>query len=462
MSIASSLLLVEKHLLAASADLKIDDTKAQQEIAEALKLIQTEKISNAVDVTPVRSRNDLPAFEDNEVVEWINSSFFKPDTDHHHGAPRETDGMTAVQKWKWAFRKITVSSRVIRIFSSSLSSPRTNTAYMDLQSTLERISVPEVSSALSKLPLWDFDVFKFGAIVGGNVIPVLGMHVARQMRLLKSFNIQETVFHSLLNAIQDNYLDTNYHNKYHAADVMISSYWLIAYDAPKIELDDIDRLSLIIASLMHDLKHPGRNNAFMINSESDLALTYNDISVLENYHLSEFFKLLRQPNLNIFKALRKHQYLEIRRKIISMVLATDMSKHFNLSKAASSHLTDEFDATTNEVIVERKQFFMDMIVHASDLSSPVKGLETSTVWAHRIWEEFFAQGDQEKQLGLEISPMMNREATHQTMAKSQRGFIDYVVQPLFKLVESVVPHVSIVLNHAENNRKYWDDEASKE
>ena len=40
---------------------------------------------------------------------------------------------------------------------------------------------------------------------------------------------------------------------------------------------------------MHDVKHPGYNNDFMIKKDTEIALTYNDKSVLENYHISTAF-----------------------------------------------------------------------------------------------------------------------------------------------------------------------------
>ena len=48
----------------------------------------------------------------------------------------------------------------------------------------------------------------------------------------------------------------------------------------------LDLLSILIASLGHDIGHPGLTNNFQINSLSEMALTYNDISCLENYHAS--------------------------------------------------------------------------------------------------------------------------------------------------------------------------------
>jgi hypothetical protein len=43
---------------------------------------------------------------------------------------------------------------------------------------------------------------------------------------------------------------------------------------------------IILAAIIHDFDHPGLNNAFMINSRSEIAIRYNDVSVLENYHIA--------------------------------------------------------------------------------------------------------------------------------------------------------------------------------
>ena len=41
---------------------------------------------------------------------------------------------------------------------------------------------------------------------------------------------------------------------------------------------------LLVSTLVHDVDHNGLNNNFHINSQSPLAVLYNDISVLENHH----------------------------------------------------------------------------------------------------------------------------------------------------------------------------------
>ena len=57
------------------------------------------------------------------------------------------------------------------------------------------------------------------------------------------------------------------------------------------------------------------------------------------------------------------------------------------------------------------------MVHCSDLSNPTKPLDIYRQWVDRIMEEFFRQGDREREIGLEISPMCDRY--NATIEKSQ-------------------------------------------
>ena len=57
------------------------------------------------------------------------------------------------------------------------------------------------------------------------------------------------------------------------------------------------------------------------------------------------------------------------------------------------------------------------MIHAADLSNPTKPLNLYRVWVNLISNEFFQQGDQERQNGLDISPMCDR--FNATLEKSQ-------------------------------------------
>ena len=57
------------------------------------------------------------------------------------------------------------------------------------------------------------------------------------------------------------------------------------------------------------------------------------------------------------------------------------------------------------------------MVHCSDLSNPLKPLEVYLKWTDRIMEEFFKQGDREKELSLDLSPLCDRD--NSDICKSQ-------------------------------------------
>ena len=76
-----------------------------------------------------------------------------------------------------------------------------------------------------------------------------------------------------------------------------------------------------------------------------------------------------------------------------------------------------------------RQFLVQVLqnmVHCADLSNPTKPLELYRQWCERIMEEFFQQGDRERESGLDISPMCDRY--NATIEKSQVRKCDQVFQ----------------------------------
>lgn len=68
-------------------------------------------------------------------------------------------------------------------------------------------------------------------------------------------------------------------------------------------------------------------SSFQINAKTELALRYNDISPLENHHCSVAFRVLENPDCNIFRNLSPENYKKVREGMIRCILATDMARH---------------------------------------------------------------------------------------------------------------------------------------
>lgn len=129
---------------------------------------------------------------------------------------------------------------------------------------------------------------------------------------------------------------------------------------------------------------------------------YNDESVLENHSLAVAFKVLQNENYDIFCNLTQKQRSSLRKMTIDMVLATDMSKHMSLLADLKTMVETKKVAGSGFLLLdsytERIQVLQNMI-HCADLSNPTKPLRIYRKWVSLIMEEFFQQGDKEKEQG---------------------------------------------------------------
>ena len=76
---------------------------------------------------------------------------------------------------------------------------------------------------------------------------------------------------------------------------------------------DVDVLAMILSCIGHDLDHPGLGNSYFSKAREQRALTVNNTSVLENYHLYVLMQLIDQTNL--LSGLTFKQMQEIRETI---------------------------------------------------------------------------------------------------------------------------------------------------
>ncbi|KAM9349060.1 3',5'-cyclic-AMP phosphodiesterase 4C isoform 4-T4 [Symphorus nematophorus] len=305
---------------------------------------------------------------------------------------------------------------------------------------------------------WGIDIFKVSEYSGNRPLTVTMYTIFQERELLKSFKIPADTFITFMMTLEDHYhSDVAYHNNIHAADVVQSTHVLLSTPALEAVFTDLEILAALFASAIHDVDHPGVSNQFLINTNSELALMYNDSSVLENHHLAVGFKLLQEENCDIFQNLSKKQRQSLRKMVIDMVLATDMSKHMNLL-ADLKTMVETKKVTSLGVLLldnysDRIQVLQNM-VHCADLSNPTKPLELYRQWTDRIMVEFFTQGDRERDKGMEISPMCDKQ--NASIEKNQVGFIDYIVHPLWETWADLVhPDAQEILDTLEDNREWY-------
>uniref|UniRef100_V9KHD5 Phosphodiesterase n=1 Tax=Callorhinchus milii TaxID=7868 RepID=V9KHD5_CALMI len=384
----------------------------------------------------------------NQVSQFISDTFLDKQNDVEMPSP--------TQKERDKKKKQQLMTQISGVRKLRHSSSLTN-------SSLPRFAVnteheDSLSKELEDLNKWGLNIFRLADYSSDRPLTCIMYAIFQERDLLKTFRIPVDTFVTYMMTLEDHYHpDVAYHNSLHAADVAQSTHILLSTPALDAVFTDLEILAAIFAAAIHDVDHPGVSNQFLINTNSELALMYNDESVLENHHLAVGFKLLQEDCCDIFQNLSKKQRQMLRKMVIDLVLATDMSKHMSLL-ADLKTMVETKKVTSSGVLLldnytDRIQVLRNM-VHCADLSNPTKSLELYRQWTDRIMDEFFHQGDKERERGMEISPMCDKHTA--SVEKSQVGFIDYIVHPLWETWADLVhPDAQDILDTLEDNRDWY-------
>jgi hypothetical protein len=242
-----------------------------------------------------------------------------------------------------------------------------------------------------------------------------------------------------------------------------------------LQLTPYDVISVITASLIHDIGHPGFNNTYQINNFTDYAITYNDKSVLENYHIAESFRILRRDDANIFSKFDSLQYRNVRKRMIELVLATDMMYHAKIvglvkNKILSNGVESGKNAnliinSESDRLFDDQQEIINFIIHTCDIGHNAKAFDISHKWTYMLMNEFWTQGDNEREKGLPISFLCDRNTSD--VPKNQVVFIKSIIIPNFEVLIDMFPEVSHFKENIENNINCWmkiyeDDKQNEE
>ncbi|MEJ1279450.1 phosphodiesterase 1B Ca2+-calmodulin dependent [Cricetulus griseus] len=293
---------------------------------------------------------------------------------------------------------------------------------------------PAVIDALKDVDKWSFDVFSLNDASGDHALKFIFYELLTRYDLISRFKIPISALVSFVEALEVGYSKHKnpYHNLMHAADVTQTVHYLLYKTGVANWLTELEIFAIIFSAAIHDYEHTGTTNNFHIQTRSDPAILYNDRSVLENHHLSAAYRLLQEDEeMNILVNLSKDDWREFRTLVIEMVMATDMSCHFQQIKAMKTALQQP------EAIEKPKA--LSLMLHTADISHPAKAWDLHHRWTMSLLEEFFRQGDREAELGLPFSPLCDRKST--MVAQSQVGFIDFIVEPTFTVLTDMTEKI---------------------
>lgn len=355
-------------------------------------------------------------------------------------------------------RKVTTEIRIARILESwtEMTTPRRpGSASMETEMETSLISKNDMD-------VWDgVDVLDLDQKSHEPLFQIfMTIWQSQKMSLLVKARMQKV--QEYVRAVEAGYHRANpYHNNAHAAEVTLMTYQIWSYLSAgsfKGYFEQVDLLVVLLAAAIHDIGHPATNNDFLVKTKTELALRYHDTAVLENFHLATAFELMRSRSVSMLDHnLPSPPVTSLRRRIVEIVLATDMAVH----KKQVDEMVRLVERNVNRQEID-KRTLEQYIVHTADVGHPFRPVPQHHEWARRVNEEFLAQGDREKELGFTPIEMFDRDKAP-PLPKNQLGFLQFVIQPLWKpmeaLLDSKARPASLFLHR---NIKVWQEELEPE
>lgn len=313
---------------------------------------------------------------------------------------------------------------------------------------------PEQSHFLdAAIHVWSFDAFTLSVSVK-NPLSSMVNYLINKNGLITRLNIQADALWHFLLRIEQGYINNPYHNKFHVASVVHCVHMLISTTDIKNDMDDLDQLACYIAAAVHDYRHPGVNNDFLVCVGDRLALTYNDQSVLENFHVAQAFEEMRDISCNFISHMSKNSQKTFRQSVIDQVLCTDMKSHFSVISRFNLH----FNSIPASLSATHVSILSQLVLKCADVGHTTYSWNLHEKWCNRLTQEMLQQGDMERKHNLNVSPGMDRRCLSD-QSKSQVGFFDIVVIPMMKALVRVYPSCQPILSGATKNRAVWKEKA---
>jgi hypothetical protein len=340
--------------------------------------------------------------------------------------------------------------------------------------TLNLSSVPNnlIQNQMALIDSSEFDIFSLNDMEKDKTTFLVANEIISNTDVVKDGIVPNDILEKFIQTVISGYDRVNvlYHNDFHAVDVMQTLFTILTVGRlpEKMKLSPIDVFAMLIGAVCHDLHHTGQNNTYHINARTKYAIRYNDISVLENFHIASSFKILSKDETNILKNFKEEEYKIIRKRIIEGILSTDMANHQKVLanvKAKIGEFQIDKGVNFNKIfkdetkLFDNQQIMLDMFLHCSDISNPAKPQRISTIWTQRVYAEFFKQGDLEKEKGLPVSLLCDRDTTD--INKAMIGFINFVTKPSFEILVNLVPECSAYLSNMKQNLIFYENAVNK-
>ncbi|XP_055341604.1 cAMP and cAMP-inhibited cGMP 3',5'-cyclic phosphodiesterase 10A-like [Paramacrobiotus metropolitanus] len=255
-------------------------------------------------------------------------------------------------------------------------------------------------------------------------------------------------------AVREGYRSVRYHGWHHGISVAHTMFVMLRDN--RDHFTDLERKSLMVATLCHDLDHLGFNNAFAKKFISPLEKLY-PASQMENHHIRETFRILSIINCDIFHNWSEADKSAVAVMIKEAILATDLALYFAGKRSFEAMLDNDEIRLDNG---DHRRRLMNILMNACDLTASTKPWGYQAECTRDLYDEFYTQGDIEKRYGEPPIPMLDRD-NEGNLAREQVGFLRYVCMPLYALVSRILPSTQCLVDSCVVNMMHWEQEVIK-
>jgi hypothetical protein len=192
---------------------------------------------------------------------------------------------------------------------------------------------PELMAQLGKRV--SFNIFDMTEVCPEQPMVLTAIVAIRSFGLIQTLRLNEPKLLMFLKQVEAGYFSVNpYHNNIHAADMLNRLVCILRMEAFFVDgsvASGCFLLSAILAAAVHDYGHPGMNNDCEVSFDTAVSRQYNEQAVLEMQSLYQTLELLRSdPRLDFMENLPMQLRRSVMSRVIQLVLATDMKRHFSI------------------------------------------------------------------------------------------------------------------------------------
>jgi 3',5'-cyclic-nucleotide phosphodiesterase len=268
---------------------------------------------------------------------------------------------------------------------------------------------------------------------------------------LETFSITSEQFFRFLYEISSLYTGTFYHNWTHACDVTQCIVFMLHTGRVGDKYEAWELFVLMVAAICHDTNHQGFNNVYNVKAETPLGILFKDQSVMEMHHITQSIPVSDHRDIELFRCFDQVQIKKVWYLFIKIILSSDMARHFEpVKKAQAAADAQDFDMTNDKF----RLLGLQLLIKVADISNVSRPFELADRWCDILNEEFFHQGDLEKESGIGLtSPLNDRKTSNKP--KSQIGFYNFICLPLYTVVAKLFQPLQVNVNNVRSNLDKW-------